>query len=348
MRKIIQSILKYGIPVVIGVGLIWFLLANVDIAQMKDVMREANYWWFVLVVVVSVFSHIFRAMRWRLQLRAIGVCPSLGALVNSIFGTYAVNLVFPRAGEVWRCGYIASRERASFTKVLGSMVSDRLSDTVTVLVITLFTFVLARGAIMQFLGAYPQVQQGIVSMITNPWLWCLGVVAVAALVALLRSRSQNKVVAGLRGTVLNLWGGFASVARMRGKWQFLGYTVLIWGCYFLQLYIATYAFSFTCGLSAVAVLVLFVLSSIGMGVPTNGGLGAWHMAIIFGLSIYGVGVFDPAHLDARASGFAMLVWGIQTLTLIVLGLYAFASMEVDRRNIASGKTKIANAGDAGK
>ena len=79
--------------------------------------------------------------------------------------------------------------------------------------------------------------------------------------------------------------------------------------------------------------------------PTNGGLGAWHMAIILGLSIYGVGTFDVNNLDPNASGFAMLVWGIQTLLLIALGIYAFVSMEIDRRNIASGKTVVKTKGD---
>ena len=41
----------------------------------------------------------------------------------SIFGTYAVNLVFPRLGEVWRTGYIAQRQKAPFTTVFGSMVA---------------------------------------------------------------------------------------------------------------------------------------------------------------------------------------------------------------------------------
>ena len=92
-------------------------------------------------------------------------------------------------------------------------------------------------------------------------------------------------------------------------------------------------------------LVVFVLSSIGMGIPTNGGLGAWHVATIFGLSLYGVGVFSPNHFDPQASAFAMAVWGFQTLLLIVLGIYAFASMAIDRRRIETGKTVVDTTND---
>ncbi|MBQ9575940.1 MAG: flippase-like domain-containing protein, partial [Muribaculaceae bacterium] len=122
-------------------------------------------------------------------------------------------------------------------------------------------------------------------------------------------------------------------------------TFLIWGCYYLQLYLACQAFSFTSGLTVLAVLVVFVLSSIGMGIPTNGGLGAWHVATIFGLSLYGVGVFSPSNFDPRASAFAMLVWGFQTLLVIVLGVYAFISMAIDRRRIEKGQTTVDTTND---
>lgn len=346
MKKIFSNVLKFLVPVIIGVGLFWFLYTNVDVEEMKGVIAsDVNYWWFLPVIVVSVFSHIFRAMRWRLQLRAIGVDAPLSALVNSIFGTYAVNLLFPRLGEVWRTGYIAQRQRASFTTVLGSMVADRLSDTVTVLALTVFTFFIAQDAFMQFLATYPQIKDGLWRMATSPWLWTAAVAGILVLVRLFTMKTENAVILKVKTMVLNLWNGFSSITKMEGKWWFLLYTLLVWGCYYLQLYIATFAFSFTAPLGVVPVLVLFVLSSIGMGVPTNGGLGSWHIAIIFGLSLYGVGVFDTQSFDSNASAFAMLVWGVQTLLLIVLGLYAYVSMTVDRSRIRSGKTVVRASGD---
>ena len=97
MKKAISYLVKYGIPLVIGVGLMYFLYKNVDINSMMETLKnDVNYWWFVPVAIVSILSHVFRAMRWRLQLKAIDVKPSFSAVLNSIFGNYAVNLVFPR------------------------------------------------------------------------------------------------------------------------------------------------------------------------------------------------------------------------------------------------------------
>ncbi|MBR0023402.1 MAG: flippase-like domain-containing protein [Muribaculaceae bacterium] len=352
MKKVISALLKYGIPIAVSVGLAWFLSKNVDWSAIKQSLsNDVNYWWFLPVIVVSIFSHIFRALRWRLQLNAIGIKPSLSALINSIFGTYFVNLLFPRLGEVWRSGYIAQREKASFTQVLGSMVGDRLSDTVTVGLLTVFTFFIAQDAFIKF---FDQRGDGGGSIYTSWVFWLLvmlGILGVLALVWIFRSKSENKVIAKVRLMLRNLWDGFAAIGKMDGKWMFLLYTILIWGCYFLQLYIASFAFACTKDLGVVAILVLFVLSSIGMAVPSNGGLGPWQFAIIFGLTLYGVGTFPPSTpYDPQASAFAWVVWGVQTCLLIVLGIYAFISMAIDRKRIAQGKTviKTENQGDGMK
>ena len=346
MKKAISYLVKYGIPLVIGVGLMWFLYKNVDVASMMDTLKtDVNYWWFAAVAVVSIMSHVFRALRWRLQLNAIDVKPSFSAVLNSIFGTYAVNLVFPRLGEVWRCGYIANRQKASVTQVMGSMVADRLTDTITVLALTFVTFLLAQGAFSKFFDAYPEMKQNLWNIASDARVWVGAVVVIAAVGLLLIMKTENKIIKKLQLMARNLWEGFAAITRMDGKWWFLLLTFLIWGCYFLQLYLACKAFTFTSNLSVLAVLVVFVLSSIGMGVPTNGGLGAWHVATIFGLSLYGVGVFNPGNFDPRATAFAMAVWGFQTLLVIVLGIYAFTSMAVDRRRIETGKTVVETTND---
>ena len=346
VKKAISYLIKYGIPLLIGVGLMYFLYKNVDVNSMMETLKtDVDYWWFGAVAIVSIMSHVFRALRWRLQLNAINVKPSFSAVLNSIFGTYVVNLAFPRLGEVWRCGYIANRQKASVTQVMGSMVADRLTDTITVLLLTLATFMMAQGAFGQFMDTYPDTKEKFLSIASDIKVWLGTAVAIAVFGWLMVMKTENKVIKKIQLMARNLWEGFAAITRMEGKWWFLLLTILIWGCYFLQMYLACKAFSFTSGLSVLAVLVVFVLSSIGMGVPTNGGLGAWHVATIFGLSLYGVGKFTPGNFDPQATAFAMLVWGFQTLLLIVLGIYAFTSMAIDRNRIESGKTVVDTTND---
>ena len=346
MKKAFSYLIKYGIPLVIGVGLMYFLYEKVDVSKMLETAKnDVNYWWFIPVALVSILSHVFRALRWRLQLKAIGVKPSFSAVLNSIFGTYAVNLPLPRFGEVWRCGYIANRQKASVTQVMGSMVADRLTDTFTVLLLTLVTFIMAQDAFGKFFDTYPQMKENFLAVASDARIWLGTAVAIIALGWLLVMKTENKIIKKIQLMARNLWDGFAAITRMEGKWWFLLLTILIWGCYFLQLYLACKAFTFTSGLSVLAVLVMFVLSSIGMGVPSNGGLGPWHLGIIFGLSLYGIGVFSSQNVDPQASAFAMVVWGFQQVLIIGLGVYAFISMAIDRRRIESGKTVVDTTND---
>lgn len=330
-RRLLNIGMKYVLPVVLTVLLVWYMFKKVNFADMMHIMHQGvDYWWILCAMGISIFSHIFRAARWRIQLRALGINAPMTALCCSVFGCYALNLVIPRLGEVWRCTYISSREKASFSKVLGSMVADRLADTLTVLSLTVFTFVVASSALESFLGKYP-VGRDLVNLVQNPWLWCALAVAVAMVWGALRRFRDTAFVRKLIDLFSQLWQGFAVVASMPGKWKFLFFTFCIWGCYFTQLYVAFFAFPFTrelCGEPELAwglipCLVAFVLSSIGMAIPSNGGLGPWNIAVMFGLAVYGVS-------DAQGTAFSMLQWSGQTVMLILLGIYTMVYITVSK------------------
>lgn len=321
-----QLLLKYGVPLVISVGLCYLLFTGVDFREMGDIIRnDCNFTWIAIALVCSIISHIIRAARWGIQLRALDVRPGLFALTLSIFGTYAVNLVLPRLGELWRTGWIAKRQNAPFTTVFGSMVADRLADTFTVLFITGFTFIIAHKQLLNYLRQNTATYENLMALATSPWLWAgaIGLVAVVAFIFL--RYPSNPVLVKIKGFAKGIWEGFAVIARMQGKGRWLLLTVMLWGCYFLQLYLAFYAFPATTQVveryGIVAPLVCFVLSSISMGVPSNGGIGPWQWAVIFGLSMFSQGI--PALTESYATTFANLVMGCQTLLLILLGIFTF-------------------------
>ncbi|MDE5875482.1 MAG: flippase-like domain-containing protein, partial [Muribaculaceae bacterium] len=250
----------------------------------------------------------------------------------SIFGCYALNLVFPRLGEGWRCTYISSSEKASFSSVLGSMIGDRLADTLMVLFLLLLCLVVAAPALEAFLTRYP-VGRDLMTLLYNPWFWVAAIGALLLGWGLLHLFRNTGVVKKLKEMAWKMWEGFSVVARMKGRWQFLILTLCIWGCYYFQLYVAFYAFPFTrelCHGEGMAFgltpcLVAFVLSSISMAIPSNGGLGPWNLAIMFGLAIYGV-------TDAEGTAFSMLQWSGQTVMLILLGIYTMAYISLSKKH----------------
>lgn len=329
VKKTVGYLLKYGVPLLITVLLCNLLFKGVNFSEMMDIIRtQCDFTFIGLALVISIFSHIFRAMRWRIQLRALDISTPLFPLVLSIFGTYAVNLVLPRLGEVWRTGYIAKRQDAPFSTVFGSMVADRLADTFTVLLLTIVTFFLATNELGSYLSENAPSLENIFTVATSPWLW-LGVAAcVGAAWWFLSRPTENRLIKKLQTFVKELWQGFAVVGTMRGKGRWLFLTLCIWGCYFLQLYVAFFAFGFTTDIvqnhGILAVLVTFVLSSLAMGVPSNGGIGPWQWSVIVALGMYGLA-------QEPGTAFANLVMGCQTLLLIVLGLFTFVCIAAGKR-----------------
>lgn len=331
-KTILSYAVRWLLPLALTVLLVSYMFRKVNFTDMWHIITGGvDYWWILAAMLISILSHVCRALRWQIQLRSLGIRPPLMALVCSIFGTYALNLVFPRLGEVWRCTYIARREHKPFTEVVGSMVADRLCDAIMVLALTLLAFLLATPAIEAFLVKYP-VGQGIVDLGRDPRTWIVLVGGILLSWCVFYFGRHSGPVKKTRKWIAEMWHGFASVTTMPGKWKFIAYTFAIWGCYYIQLYVAFFAFPFTRELCAnpayafglVPCLVAFVLSSIGMAVPSNGGLGPWNIAIMFGLAVYGVS-------DAQGTAFSMLQWSGQTVMLIILGIYTMVYISLDKR-----------------
>ena len=122
VRKYAVRGIEYLFPVAISVVLVVWLFHKVNFHDVMHVVRtECNVWYLVLMMAITTLSHISRGIRWGIQLRGAGV-PSMPVLREcvSIFGAYALNLVFPRLGEAWRCVYVSKRERVPLSTVVGT------------------------------------------------------------------------------------------------------------------------------------------------------------------------------------------------------------------------------------
>lgn len=60
--------------------------------------------WFLYCSACS--PNIVRGLRWGLLISSLGERFKMSNVIYAVLGNYAVNLVLPRVGEVWRCGMI--------------------------------------------------------------------------------------------------------------------------------------------------------------------------------------------------------------------------------------------------
>ena len=124
----------------------------------------------------------------------------------------------------------------------------------------------------------------------------------------------------------SVWQGVISLKRVSNIPLFIFYSLAIWVSYFLHYYLTFFCFDFTAGLGITCALVSFVVGSIAVIVPTPNGAGPWHFAVKTMLILYGVA-------DIQALYFVLIVHTVQTLLVIVLGVYAAIALSLsDKHN----------------
>lgn len=323
-RKTIATVVKYAIPLGISVGLILWLFHRVDIHEVGRIIRNGcNYRWIILMMIITMFSHIIRGIRWGIQLRGAGI-PRMTWLAESvsIFGAYALNLVVPHGGEVWRCIYVAKKENTPISTVVGTDFGDRISDAVVVVMLTGIALITARPAMVSFLHHY-KVGRDITHITDDPLLWSGLAVAITTVWAILHFMRKNKYIGEINLDLKRIWDGFKILFTMKGRGLYVILTFGIWGCYFLETYVCFFAFPFTKALihthglafGLIPGLVTFVFGSFSMAIPSNGGLGPWNLAVMFALSLYGIS-------DAEGTAFSIVMWSFQAAMLVALGIFS--------------------------
>lgn len=323
-RKAIEILVRYLLPIGVSVGLVVWLFHKVDIHEVMHIIRtECSYGWIVLMMFITMLSHIVRGIRWGIQLRGAGV-PRMGVVAESvsIFGAYALNLVLPRLGEVWRCVWVAKREKVPLSTVIGTDIGDRGSDAVVVIVLTCLALIVAHPAMMSFLDHY-RIGHDIMHYVRDPFVWSLVALLIFGTWAVCHFFNSNKYIGEFDGDMKKVWDGFRVMFHMKGIGWYVVLTLGIWTCYYLETYVSFYAFGFTrtlvdepgMALGLIPGLVVFVFGSFSMAVPSNGGLGPWNLAVMFALSLYGIS-------DARGTAFSLVMWGSQAAMLVMLGIFS--------------------------
>ncbi|MDE6072843.1 MAG: flippase-like domain-containing protein [Muribaculaceae bacterium] len=327
MKKVIKDIVRVALTMACSVLLVVWMFKKVDFHSVMQIITggEVNYGWLIAVVPVVILSHVIRGYRWGIQLKAAGLghIPGL-TLACSIFGAYALNLVIPYSGEAWRIIWMAKRRNAPISTVLGTDIGDRGSDAVVVMMLLLVATIVGHPYIMAFLHHYP-IGNKILALISAPALWIAAVAVIGIAIGIMIYFKNSKWVTSLLTSLKRMWNGFRVLFTMKGRGMYLVLTLGIWICYYMETYLAFFAFPFTralitghgMALGLLPALISFVFSSMSMLIPSNGGLGPWNLAVMFALSLFGIS-------DTDGTAFSMLLWTTTSLTLVALGLFTVA------------------------
>ena len=320
LRKTSRDILNIVFSLFLGGAILYWMYRNFDFSQIKDVMLHDMDWtWMLLSLPFGVTAQVFRGMRWRQTLEPIGEHCRTSVSIYSIFISYASSLIIPRVGEFARCGILKQYDQVSFTKAIGTVVTERAVDMAVMLTVTLLTLLLQISVFNDFFITTGTHLDVFLSQFTTTGYLVTFICLAAALLliwSLLRKMSiYNKV----KTTFTNLWQGISSVKDVRNIPLYVFFTLGIWASYFIHFYLTFFCFEGTSGLSMGCALVSFVVGSIAVIVPTPNGAGPWHFSVKTMLILYGVE-------SDTALYFVLIVHTVQTFLVLLLGLYGWVAL----------------------
>lgn len=144
-----QTILRTVIGLAVSAAAIWVLVSSVDVPRALDVLRSASPLW-ILAMLGTVFVDVgARGGRWRVLLASIKRIPYRRVLGYTYLGYLANNVLPARLGELVRSHALGEGEGVSRPTVLGTVVVERIVDTVIVVALAaIAVVVLGVGGVM--------------------------------------------------------------------------------------------------------------------------------------------------------------------------------------------------------
>lgn len=351
MNKKIINTLKYLLFLGIGLGILYYLYITTNaqynqqrkldglpyedyLIKLGNDFATANYFWLGMVVLAFLLSSLSRGFRWKMMLDPLNKSMGIDRRVrvkNTFFAVlvgYVVNLVIPRAGEVARCGVITQYEKISIDKVMGTGVLDRILDVLCLLIVMLLALVFEFDKLWGFISknALPSGREGGGGLPT--WMWIilgLGTLSLAAFIIFRKQIQATAIYKKIENLVLGFIEGLRSIQKLENPWAFIGHTVFIWVMYYLMLYLSFQAFEPTAHLSPRAGLLVFVFGTLGIVIPSPGGVGSYQFLVSTALiTFYAIESSD-------ALSFANIAFAAPFLCNIVMGVLAFMLLPIVNR-----------------
>ena len=297
-----------------GAVLIWYYLGKFSDKQIDQIiydLKNANYSWIMLSLVFGALSHLSRAYRWHFMLEPIGYKPRFANSVMAVLVAYLLNLVVPRSGEIGRAATMSKYEDIPFEKGFGTIVAERVSDVIMLLLILGVVFFLQTDLILDYFSNTNPIQKIIL----------LSILLIVFLIGFrLVKKSKNPILIKIRNFIKGLIEGMSSVLKMKKKWPFVFHTVFIWAMYVLMFWVVTFTIPETSNLSFEAILVGFIAGAIAMSI-TNGGFGAYPVFVAQALVLYGIN-------QESGTSFGLLMWASQTLMVLTFGGLSFLFLSI--------------------
>lgn len=322
MKRILQITAIAAITVLF----LWLFLRNANLHEVGQILRGAELRWVLVGLAINFTALVLRTIRWQTVLDANDPPPFYPTFFANTVG-YMLSTILPiRAADVARPALLARRTSHRFSGALGAVLIERVCDLATILL--LFVYFSFRR--WNEFSRDPEIA---------PWFYIVRAGAIASLLLLVGLVVLIVSLRFFRGSVRRLHerlGRFVPL-RFRESWMhffdtFAGTlevaknhrafakivlcTLAVWACLTSQFLFATLAVHHP--LPVDSSFFVTGVTTVGLAIPTPGGIGGFHKACQLVLTrFYGFSV------DASVA-VAVLFHIIGTLPVLLTGLALFA------------------------
>lgn len=316
MKATIRKFLSLLIPLLIGIVIIYYQFTTLtpsDLDKIKISFLKADYFYVLLSLIVALLGYWSRAYRWKYALQHLGYQTKFYNDFMTVCVSYLVNLTIPRSGEISRAALLKKYEKVPFDKAFGTVVAERIVDMIIFL---LFVIV---GFVSQFDTIYTFLLEKNLQFETLLWVSLIGLL-LFILFIIIWIYAEWKIILKLKQKLSGLIEGMQSILKMKDKWSYLFHSFFIWFSYLVMFYVTIFALPETENITFDVVIMGFIFGTLAVGF-TNGGLGAYPLAIAMIFSLYGIS-------NDIGVAFGWLIWTSQTLLTIFLGLLSYLLLPI--------------------
>lgn len=318
MRRPLQ-VISIALLTIVFIGL---FLWNSNLRDVWRIIRATSVPWFLAGLFINFMALVFRTIRWRKLLDVDEPPPFYPTFFANTVG-YMLSTILPiRAGDVARPALLSRRTKVRFSDALGTVLTERILDLYSLLLLFIY-YVVRHWNSYAGSRAYTLIKSGAVAaggVLVALTLLVIGIITFRERMRRVHAWVGKFVPARFRDPWMRFFDSFAQSLTLSRRPStlviVLGATVVIWFCLTAQFWFVLVANHHS--LPFDASFFISGLSTLGLAIPTPGGVGGFHKACQLVLTtFYGFNIDESVAV-------ALLFHAVGTVPVVLTGLLLFA------------------------